>query len=240
MPELIFRPSSDLPPRTSSATPASCSSGSSRYSLINEAECDNDATYIYAKASTINQASANTSSWFGAAPSTNPSSSIKLKSLKFCLTTRVTNYGKDDGGLAFANFSLTMNGTKLSCYTPQVHFTDTNWGTCTTNFTKDSNGTSIEGFIIDDISSVDSEFFIGTTGGKGSAKNDSFEIRITQLYAVLIYEEISGPEASSGIHLKQNGAYAQAKAIWKKTNEVWSKTDKTAIDATKKYRLIKN
>ena len=55
------------------------------------------------------------------------------------------------------------------------------------------------------------------------------------LYAKAIISEVS-----SGIHLKQNGAYAQAKAIWKKTNEVWAKTDKTAIDTTKKYRLIKN
>lgn len=55
------------------------------------------------------------------------------------------------------------------------------------------------------------------------------------LYAKAIISEVS-----SGIHLKQNGAYAQAKAIWKKTNEVWAKTDKTAIDVTKKYRLIKN
>lgn len=58
--------------------------------------------------------------------------------------------------------------------------------------------------------------------------------------SLTLYAKAIKSEASSGIHLKQNGAYAQAKAIWKKTNEVWSKTDKTAIDATKKYRLIKN
>lgn len=58
--------------------------------------------------------------------------------------------------------------------------------------------------------------------------------------SLTLYAKAITSEASSGIHLKQNGAYAQAKAIWKKTNEVWSKTDKTAIDATKKYRLIKN
>lgn len=55
-----------------------------------------------------------------------------------------------------------------------------------------------------------------------------------------LYAKAIKSEVSSGIHLKQNSAYAQAKAIWKKTNGVWSKTDKTAIDATKKYRLIKN
>lgn len=58
--------------------------------------------------------------------------------------------------------------------------------------------------------------------------------------SLTLYAKAITSEASSGIHLKQNGAYAQAKAIWKKTNGVWSKTDKTAIDATKKYRLIKN
>ena len=58
--------------------------------------------------------------------------------------------------------------------------------------------------------------------------------------SLTLYAKAIISEASSGIHLKQNGAYAQAKAIWKKTNEVWAKTDKTAIDETKKYRLIKN
>ena len=58
--------------------------------------------------------------------------------------------------------------------------------------------------------------------------------------SLTLYAKAIISEASSGIHLKQNSAYAQAKAIWKKTNGVWDKTDKTAIDATKKYRLIKN
>ena len=58
--------------------------------------------------------------------------------------------------------------------------------------------------------------------------------------SLTLYAKAIISEAFSGVYLKQNGAYAQAKAIWKKTNGVWSKTDKTAIDATKKYRLIKN
>lgn len=58
--------------------------------------------------------------------------------------------------------------------------------------------------------------------------------------SLTLYAKAIKSEASSGIYLKLNGAYAQAKAIWKKTNGVWAKTDKTAIDATKKYRLIKN
>ena len=58
--------------------------------------------------------------------------------------------------------------------------------------------------------------------------------------SITLYAKAIISEASSGIYLKQNSAYAQAKAIWKKTNGVWAKTDKTAINATKKYRLIKN
>ena len=58
--------------------------------------------------------------------------------------------------------------------------------------------------------------------------------------SLTLYAKAIISETSSGIYRKQNGAYAQAKAIWKKTNGVWAKTDKTAIDATKKYRLIKN
>ena len=58
--------------------------------------------------------------------------------------------------------------------------------------------------------------------------------------SLTLYAKAIKSEASSGVYLKQNSAYAQAKAIWKKTNGVWAKTDKTAIDATKKYRLIEN
>lgn len=68
----------------------------------------------------------------------------------------------------------------------------------------------------------------------------TYQTEDTSATSLTLYAKAIKSEASSGIHLKRNGAYAQAKAIWKKTNEVWAKTDKTAIDATKKYRLIKN
>lgn len=40
------------------------------------------------------------------------------------------------------------------------------------------------------------------------------------------------------IYLKQNGAYTQANAIYKKVNGVWTATDKTALDTTTKYKII--
>lgn len=42
-----------------------------------------------------------------------------------------------------------------------------------------------------------------------------------------------------GLYLKQNGTYEEAKAIWKKENGLWIKSDKTIIDTTKKYRIIR-
>lgn len=42
----------------------------------------------------------------------------------------------------------------------------------------------------------------------------------------------------TSIYLKQNGAYKQAQAIYKKVNGVWTATDKTALDTTTKYKII--
>lgn len=44
--------------------------------------------------------------------------------------------------------------------------------------------------------------------------------------------------ATTGIYLKQNGAYTQAQAIYKKVNGVWTATDKAALDTTTKYKII--
>lgn len=44
--------------------------------------------------------------------------------------------------------------------------------------------------------------------------------------------------ATTGIYLKQNGAYKQAQAVYKKVNGVWTATDKTALDTTTKYKII--
>ena len=45
--------------------------------------------------------------------------------------------------------------------------------------------------------------------------------------------------SGTGLYLKQNGTHEEAKAIWKKENGIWTKSDKTIIDTTKKYRIIR-
>ena len=42
----------------------------------------------------------------------------------------------------------------------------------------------------------------------------------------------------TGVYIKRAGAQVQAAAVWKKANGLWVKSDKSAIDAGKNYRLI--
>lgn len=101
-----------------------------------------------------------------------------------------------------------------------------------------SNHVDISSIDIPDLSQVKCEFVISYGGTKGSIKNDDVELRVTQAYLELTYEEVSEPQTGPGIYLKQNGAYTQANAIWKKTNGIWTKTDKSTIDESKKYKLV--
>lgn len=106
----------------------------------------------------------------------------------------------------------------------------------TTTYTADMNtGYTFAGWYSDEACTK----FI-SSNNPYEATAPTYQTEDTSATSLTLYAKAIISEASSGIHLKQNGAYAQAKAIWKKTNGVWSKTDKTAIDATKKYRLIKN
>lgn len=42
----------------------------------------------------------------------------------------------------------------------------------------------------------------------------------------------------TGVYIKRAGAQIQAAAVWRKANGLWAKSDKTAIEAGKNYRLI--
>lgn len=43
----------------------------------------------------------------------------------------------------------------------------------------------------------------------------------------------------TGLYFKQNGAYAEAKAIYQKVNGAWTAVDKTVFNITTKYKIIK-
>ena len=106
----------------------------------------------------------------------------------------------------------------------------------TTTYTADMNtGYTFAGWYSDEACTK----FI-SSNNPYEATAPTYQTEDTSATSLTLYAKAIISEAFSGVYLKQNSAYAQAKAIWKKTNGVWAKTDKTAIDATKKYRLIKN
>lgn len=53
-----------------------------------------------------------------------------------------------------------------------------------------------------------------------------------------LYAKATKISTGTGIYLKQNGAYTQAQAIYKKVNGVWTASDKTALDTTTKYKIV--
>ena len=54
-----------------------------------------------------------------------------------------------------------------------------------------------------------------------------------------LYAKATKTKVGSGVYLKRSGAYSEASSVYKKQNGVWSTIDKSSIDQTKKYKLIK-
>lgn len=61
-----------------------------------------------------------------------------------------------------------------------------------------------------------------------------------QIWSNSTTENIEGvfEKISTGIYLKQNGSFTEAKNVYVKQSGAWVKTDKTIFDASKKYRII--
>ena len=234
MPELILRPAADL----NNNDNMQYSSGNVGYLLINEETADDDATYVYGAydSTTFSRRSQRFS--------TQPiqlNKRIKVTSVKTYVRCKTTKSKSEDIAQYRVVVNLRTSGdVGYSVNNEDVDVT-TSWKTYTYTFapTDFNVGTNKDDIIFErGYYSTFGYLSVSLWGKKKVDKNDNFQTRVTQLYAVLTYEELSEPEPSSGIYLKQNAAYSQAKAIWKKTNGIWSKTDKTAIDTTKNYRLI--
>ena len=54
-----------------------------------------------------------------------------------------------------------------------------------------------------------------------------------------LYAKATKTKVGSGVYLKRSGVYYEASSVYKKQNGVWSTIDKSSIDQTKKYKLIK-
>ncbi len=232
----MYRPSGDV------SGYSKCSSGSDKYALINDTFADDDATYIYDGASDTQPY--NIADVFYAWPEKAINAKVRITNVRLFYRIRVTNAGKNDIHDSYISFVLTVGGSAYRFTTWSKDSPHTYSCTSTTYVNVERTLTATQDSIgldaIPEFNPADATAQIEFRGSyqKGSSKNDDFQQRVTQIYAELTYEEVSEPETSTGLYLKQSGAYSQINAVWKKENGLWVKADKTAIDAGKNYRIV--
>lgn len=194
----------------------SCSTGSSGYALINEATADGDSTYIY-QTIAVNYNST-TASVFRIGGT--DVGKVKISSIQLTINARTTKGNSKDSASLSAQLTVNGNaGTWLS-------------GTLSTDYgdfikTYSASDLSLNDAVLDSFDSANITVQIETNGQKNASKNDDFQNRITQVYLTVEYEPVSDA-TGTGIYLKQNGAYKEAQAAYKKVNGVWMQQTDTA------------
>lgn len=247
MPTVILRPTADI---TNSATNnLSRSSGDKYYTLINEEIADNDSSYIYYIVSSSTTYASNSASvkigW-------NMPNKIKLLSVNLHVVNKTTTSNRDP-----SNFTImiSLNGTdilingrpKSEIVNGGIDFNglSDSLSALTTAYTDKTKQTIVDGFkmvglsnnIIDVTEIVADGFASGDTffeidislgGRKSQSKNDDFQIRLTQLYLEIEYEEVV--ENTNTLYFKKNGSYVAATKVYKKVSGAWvEQTDLPAI-----------
>ena len=195
MATLILRPVSD------ESLNHSCNSGSSGYSLISESSSDDDSTYIYQTVSSTSSASATSSFTLGG---TIPSGSFKITGATLYVRGRSSADYKYSGTY---QLSIDSSASSMSLSTSYQTSSNTEVATSLINNTyTSSNFPSLS-------------VTITTAGKKSSSKNSNFQIRVTQIYLELEYEEII--EDNSIIYIKEGGNWNRYSTVYKKENGIW-------------------
>lgn len=228
---MIFRPSSDR--RLSGWN---CSAGNNAYVLVNEVIADDDATYIYGDAITSSTVDAGTRpASLYASTDANISKKIKLVSVKPVVRMKLSSYANKDDCYMNMSFDFSIgdvNYTFDACknnYRPtNITYTDiekVNTTAYSMSSDHSQNGyisiSTIDAFSISEITQA--HFSIMYAGTKGSTLNDNIVPYVTQVYAEVTYEVVSdpAPETSTGISLKRNGSWLEAKSVYRKVNGAW-------------------
>lgn len=180
-----------------------CSSGSSRYLLINEEVADDDATYIYVSVGGTNNAAGGAIVDLGG---TLPSGKFKVTGAKIYIRARATNSGTSSVSVRLAS---DKNDSSFSVTTSYKTYSDTNVGA--TYIGKTYTSSSFPSSI---------SLNIQAGGAKANSKDSSFEVRITQVYLELEYELIGG-EPGFGIYIKVASTWKEIKSAYKKVNGEW-------------------
>lgn len=202
MAELILRPVGDI------SFAHSCSSGQIGYVLINEETADNDTGYIYQTISGTSTSYLSSTFKLGGAIS----GKLKVTNVKVCYVSKKTSTQTGcTGGIATA---LSINGKILKPMS-------TNVGSSSTYYEEIPGNYTINNVIFDDLDNANIVLTVKMGGNKGNDKQDDFQVRLTQVYVVLTYEEVSSPETNTGLYLKSNGSWMEAKSAYKKINGTW-------------------
>ena len=192
MATLILRPVSD------ESLNHSCSSGTSGYAMISESSSDDDSTYIYQTVSSTSSASVTSSFTLGG---TMPSGSFKI--------TGATLYvrGRSSADYTYSGtYQLSIDSSASSMSLSTSYQTSSSTGVATSLINNTYTSSNFPSLSV----------AITTTGKKSSTKDDDFQIRVTQVYLQLEYEEIV-----EDIYIKENGNWNKYSAVYKKENGIW-------------------
>lgn len=205
MATLILRPVSD------ESLNHSCNSGPSGYSLISESSADDDSTYIYQTVSSTSSASVTSSFTLGG---TIPSGPFKI--------TGATLYarGRSSANYTYSGtYQLSIDSSASSMSLSTSYQTSSNTGVATSlinNIYTSSNFPSLS-------------VTITTAGKKSSSKNSNFQIRVTQIYLELEYEEIV--EDPPAYYVKVDGRWRKVLTTYRKVNGAWEEFNYTYDDS---------
>lgn len=195
MATLILRPVSD------ESLNHSCNSGTSGYSLISESSADDDSTYIYQTVSSTSSASVTSSFTLGG---TMPSGLFKI--------TGATLYvrGRASADYTYSGtYQLSIDSSASSMSLSTSYQTSSNTGVATSLINNTYTSLNFPSLSVT----------ITTAGKKSQNKDSNFQIRITQIYLELEYEEIV--EDNSIIYIKESGNWNKYSTVYKKENGVW-------------------
>lgn len=195
MATLILRPVSDA------SLKHKCSSGSNGYLMISEASADDDSTYIYQTVSSTSNKSVTSSFTLGG---TMPSGSFKITGATLYVRGRSSTDGKYSG-----TYQLSIDSSASSMSLSTSYQTSSSNGVATSLINNTYTSSNFPSLSVT----------ITTTGKRSSTKDDNYQIRITQIYLELEYEEII--EDNSIIYIKESGNWNKYSAVYKKENGVW-------------------
>lgn len=214
MPTLILRPVLDK------SLTHNCSSGSSGSSLINESIADDDSSYIFQKvnSSTSNAVSESIFS-LGDNIGANIKGKFKITSITIALRTKTTKSNDSDS----ANIGAVLEFGEKHVQ-PSIQSTGMNYSNRYMTYAGTSEIPSFKNHIFESLNDLNiTGIMVQTSGKKATSKNDDFEIRVTQLYLEIEYEDLETP--SSGLFLKSNDSWVEAKSVYKKINGAWVEQD---------------